>query len=545
MKKINILDCTLRDGGYYNDWDFSHGLASKLFPALNSSGVDIVEVGYKAPPQPGFSGLYRYCPETQLQFLRPLDRVAYAFMIDAKEFLSHDGSVDRAFVDRYIPAREQSIFSWCRVATHNSTVRGATDLIRILKDRGYRTCYNAMGISLLSEKQIVTQLAEVASAKADVFYFADSFGSLRPEDVLRYLRLIRSEYAGAIGIHTHDNQGMAFANTEAAVTEGVDYIDGTVMGMGRGAGNLKTEQMLLSLYFHHRRADLDPYALLEVIEDEFMPLHARYKWGWDFTYMVSGMQNIHPTYCQKLKSTHQFTMGQVANILGAIPEARRTSFNTAALTEATNEVLPLRGSSDGGARVPIPKWNVPPAKSVLIVATGPSVREHSSALQRFIAEHKPLVIECNHTGILAGTNRIMAILNEVRLKELSGSGVLASDIDIVTGLESIPPDLALPNLRHVPCSIAAQTVQADKERVTIPAFVVGMFAPVLAAQTGAERIWLAGFDGFTDAAHASEQQEMHTFWRCFRQQIGPKTEVVSLLPTSYDLPSRSIYSLIN
>lgn len=545
MTKTKILDCTLRDGGYYNEWDFNPALTESLFTSLNDTGIDIVEVGYKAPPQSGFAGLYRYCPESQLAQLRELSKVQYAFMIDAKEFLNTELRVDRNLVRAHIGPRSESLFSWCRIATHQSTLDGATELVREIRGLGYQVCFNAMGFSLLSEQQISNTLRAVAAAGTDVFYFADSFGSFRPEDVVRFLRQIRNEYGGAVGIHTHDNQGLAFANSEAAIAAGVDYLDGTVMGMGRGAGNLKLEQLLLSLYFRENRQDLNPYALVDLIEAHFAPLHREYNWGWDFSYMLSGLQNIHPTYCQKLKSSHQFTLGQVAGILREIPLARRSSYSAASLADATARVLPRPAAGGRERRVP-PLFTAPiGVDKVLVVSTGPAVREHAPALRDFIARHRPLVIECNYSGVLDGIPRLIAALNEVRLAELQRLGDLAGATAVITGLDSVPAELVLATLQRVPCHLQVDTVRVEAGAVTIPAFVAGMFAVALAVMFRPKAIYVAGFDGFTDPAHQSDQLEMQAFWDRLQPVSGAGAAPVSLLPTTYTLSTCSVYSLLD
>jgi len=546
MNKTKIIDCTLRDGGYYNEWDFDPALARSLFASLNETGIDIVEVGYKAPPQPGFAGLYRYCPDEQLAELRALSRVQYAFMIDAKEFLTREGRADRELIRAHIRPRSESLFSWCRIATHQATLAGATELVREIRGLGYQVGFNAMGISLLSERQIADSLHEVTAAGADVFYFADSFGSLRPEDVRRYLKLIRCDYGGAIGIHTHDNQGLAFANSEVAIADGVDYVDGTVMGMGRGAGNLKLEQLLLSLYFRDGRKDLNPYALVDLIEMHFEPLHQEHKWGWDFSYMLSGLQNIHPTYCQKLKSTHQFTLGQVAGILREIPAAKRSSYCATSLAESTARVLP-RAEAGGRERWAPPLFEaLTGCENILVVGTGPAVKRHAAALRAFIARHRPLVIECNHCGVLDGLPRLIAVLNEVRLAELKQRGELSGATAVLTGLETVPAELALPGLQRVPCHLQPDTVRVRPGEVVIPAFVVGMFAVAVAAMLRPRALYVAGFDGFTDPAHRQDQAEMQVFWDKLKLSSGAESPVpVSLLSTHYDLTVQSLYGLLD
>lgn len=338
MKQIKVLDCTLRDGGYYNNWDFNENLARESVAALNKSGIDIIEIGYKSLAKGQFYGLFKYCTESQLEFLKDNKDVEYAFMLDAKEFVQND-KLDVIALKKCVKPKRDSLFSWCRVATYYNTIHQASEIVKILNEMGYRTTINLMAMSLLSEDEFIDALQIISETPLDVFYFADSFGSFKPSDIFSYVQLIRKYYQGPIGLHTHDNQGLAFANTLAAIEAGVEYIDGTFTGMGRGAGNLKLEQLLLHLYFKLNREDLNPFALLDVINNYFIPLQNYYGWGWDFNYMLSGIKNIHPTYCQKLKSNNQYTLPQMANILSNIPAQSRSKYNEKELIKISDSVV--------------------------------------------------------------------------------------------------------------------------------------------------------------------------------------------------------------
>jgi 4-hydroxy 2-oxovalerate aldolase len=528
-----VLDCTLRDGGYYNDWDFDPALVRAYLAAMSASGVDVVELGYRSVVREGFYGPFRYCPEGVLGFLRDYPACKYAFMIDIKEFLDSSGALDEAALASVIGPAEDSLFSWVRVASYAATMDQAVQATHWLAARGYTVGLNLMGMTLLSSDQLSTALKSLQGAPIAVFYFADSFGSLTPEGVREAIAQIRSHYTGTLGIHTHDNQGLAFANSLAAIEAGVEWLDATVTGMGRGAGNVRTEQLLLSLFFNHGGAHLNPAALLDAIHDHFAPLQAHHRWGWDYSYMLSGLKNIHPTYTQQLKSGHQYTMTQIARILEAVEPESRSRFTPQALGEATNRVFHERAE----ASVALPDFTPASAQSVLIVAAGPSARAHGEALIRFIDRHHPLVIECNHTGLLRGVSRLTAVLNEVRLKELLDAGVDGAVQAIISGMERVHPDLTHPKLQAIGAQIEAG--RFDPKAAIIPAFLVGMFAFLPALRSGAQEIFIAGFDGFSD-----EKRDENDAMARFFESVQADVKLTSLLPTRYAMPVRSIYSLL-
>lgn len=543
---VKILDCTLRDGGYYNDWDFSREFVHDLVAALHTSGVDIIELGYKSTVTNEFFGLLRYCDEPLLRDILPKEgRAQYAFMIDAKEFLTPDGAIDSTAVDRHVLAAEKSIFSWARVATHVATINGAVELIKALKVKGYQTALNIMGVSLLSDEALASALRQLDPSAVDVLYFADSFGSLTPADSLSYLSKLRAGFAGNIGVHMHENQGLALANTLAALSQDVEFVDATVAGMGRGAGNLRLEQLLLTLYFRHDRKDLVPSALLPVLKKHSLPMQAHYGWGWDFSYMLSGLIGIHPTYCQELKTGSRYDIEDVTSILEAIPPGRRAKFDERELRLAESSVANGHRAMPQARQVnvPLPRHD---HETVLICAGGPSLGRHVPGLKKLIERQQPWVLECNDTRLLAGVARTTIVMNSVRMAELiSGPGSADPSRTVATGLEFVAGGGEAVNLRSVKYELRAGTFEVGGGAITLPSFVVGMLAVGVALQAKPKRIYLAGFDGFDDVDRSPEQREMESFWQLVKANLGASgVQIISLLPTSYDLPVQSVYSLL-
>lgn len=541
-KEVKILDCTLRDGGYCNNWQFDKKSAFEVIRALNNAGVDIIEVGYKTPNthnSKSFEGLFKFCTESQLRFLEEYSSVEYAVMVDAKEFLT-ESHVDYSAVMDCFPACDQSLFNWVRVATHNTNLQGAIELVDVIHDLGYKVTLNLMGISLLSEENLQKAFSLAATADIDVLYFSDSFGDQNPNDIIHCINSLRSHYKGKIGIHSHDNNGLAFANSITAISAGIDYVDSTIMGMGRGAGNLKTEQILLFLYFKLKKLSVNPDELLDIIDSIFIPLHIKYKWGWDYSYMLSALQNIHPTYCQLLRATNQYTIGQVSEILNCIEPTQREKYSDEALLSAIDSVvnLPIQMNEK---LTELPNYEPIVDDTFLVIATGPSVTDYQHELVTFINQIQPVVIECNpKNSIFEITSKkyFKSILNWVRLKKALDDPKI-SCAPIITGLAEIPEKYNnCQNILSVPCHISKNNVSLNKAKITLPAYVVGMFGIGLALLSEPKIVYLAGFDGYQDI-NDPKHEEMNMFWK----EVS-HNPLISITPTKYPITVKPIYKFI-
>jgi 4-hydroxy 2-oxovalerate aldolase len=547
---IPVLDCTLRDGGYFNDWNFTKDTAFSLIDALRKSGVHLIEVGFKSPhthKSKEFEGLFRYCNESLLSSLISHKDTRYSFMVDAKEFLV-DGKVDPALVRECIPERSESVFSFARVATYYASLPGSLDLMSTLRDKGYNATINLMGMSLLSEKDFDNSLQLIADAKPHVFYFSDTFGDLVPDQIAGTIDHIRKIYNGFLGIHTHDNNGLAFANTIKAIEYDIDFVDSTVMGMGRGAGNLRTEQLLLYLYFKQGYTHLNPGELLDVIDTHLVPLHNTYHWGWDYTYMLSAMQNIHPMYCQNLRSTRQYTIEQVSRILTSIATENRASFSERALMHAIDSVVNQPVTSEEEL-IEVPVYTPEQFDDVLVIASGPSRETYKDEISSYITMHgndwrdretQPLVLECNPVGTGFDYDYYYSvILNWVRLRSTIESKMISAPI--ITGISKIPESLTRRNIiKSFPVRINKGEFSVSPAELTIPSYVVGMFSIGLALLSSPKVIHLVGFDGYDDK-NDPRYQEMDAFLK----KVSPLAKIVSLTPTHYSLIKESIYRYID
>lgn len=281
--EIKIVDCTIRDGGLMNNWEFDKAMVKDVFQGLVDAGVDYAELGYRADKKQ-FStkdhGPWRFCDEDDLR------DVAYA--CDTKISVMCD--VGRTDYSAFLP-RDESIVSMFRLATYAKEVDKAIHLGKHIKDLGYEVCVNIMAASHVIEPDLDEALAELADTPFEAVYLVDSFGYFYSEQI-HYLaeKYINGLKGKTVGIHCHNNQQLAFANTIEGVRKGINFVDGSIYGMGRAAGNCTTE--LLLGFLKNPKYDVRP--VLGLIEKYFEDLKAELKWGYEMPYMITGILNKHP-----------------------------------------------------------------------------------------------------------------------------------------------------------------------------------------------------------------------------------------------------------
>ena len=538
---ITFLDCTLRDGGYYNNWDFEPEKASELIKALNEARVNIIEIGYKSPFEEGeYVGLFKNCNEDYLDFLSKDDFSDYSFMVDVKDFL-FDNKLNLEELDKHVLDSGNSVFSMVRLASHYTTIDTIESFAKYFKNKGYKVGFNLMGGSLLSMEQIHDGINIAIKANVDVFYVADSFGSFYPEETRTLIRFIKDRFKGKIGIHAHDNQGLAYANTLVAIEEGVDFVDGTVTGMGRGAGNLLTEQFLLGYSLKYKESSFKPVALLEIINTYLAPMRKKYMWGYNFTYMFSGLMNIHPLYCQYLTESGRFNSSEVNDILEAIPVGNRSKFTQANVEKAVSAVLHKEVLEKEQLNYVLDADNMN-LKTVIIVARGNSAKKSIPGLKKLASKYNATFIECGDTGFFKPVDeRIMVLLNQVRIEDwVKNPYDKTNKIHLVTG--NLAKGVSSKSLiyHYFPFSIGDFCISDNQ--LVIPDYDAGIYAIGLAIRCGAERILLAGFDGYENIEQNNAKDVI--FGSIQRAVLSKNITIEHITPTQYKMFRRkSLYAI--
>jgi len=294
-ESIKILDCTIRDGGLVNKHDFSLEFVRRLYQLLSAAGIDYMEVGYKNSPElfdPKEYGPWKFCADDLLWKLKDgiESKIKLAVMADV-------GRVDF----KAIKSASESPYEMVRVASYVKNIDKGIEMVNAFADLGYETTLNIMAVSRDRGPELDEALDQIEEeCKANVVYLVDTFGYFYQEDIdaciARYRKHIKTKQ---LGFHGHNNQQLAFSNTIQCIMNHVDYLDSTVSGIGRGAGNCTTE--LLLGFLKNPKYDIRP--VLDAIEELFVPLHEKYEWGYIIPQMITGALNLHPEEAIKVRKT--------------------------------------------------------------------------------------------------------------------------------------------------------------------------------------------------------------------------------------------------
>lgn len=289
---VKILDCTIRDGGLVNGWDFSVEFVRDVYRALSRAGVDYMEIGYKNSPE-----LLAVKSKGPWSFL---DEELIRATVGDKTATKLSALVDIGRVDeKSIVHCDESYLDLIRVACYIKDVEKAIQLVHTFHGLGYETSVNIMAVSHAREDELTEALQHLNASPVDIVYVVDSFGSLLQRDIVKLIERFRTHApAKTLGIHTHNNLQLAFANTLAGIDQGVTFLDSSIYGMGRAAGNTPTELLVGQL--NDPRYDIRP--VLDVIERRFVPLRAEVEWGYTIPYAITGLLDEHPRTAMALRA---------------------------------------------------------------------------------------------------------------------------------------------------------------------------------------------------------------------------------------------------
>ncbi len=302
---MKILDCTLRDGGYYTNWDFDKNLVETYLIAMNNLPVEYLEVGYRSPKLSGYYGEYFYCPDFVLKKLARLSNKKLVIILDEK-------NIELQTVEELLKPCI-GIITMVRIAIDPEQLLRAIDLAKKVKSLGFEVGFNVMYMSKWKNLPEFLSNLKYVDGVADYFYMVDSYGGVYPEDVKEIFGVVRSQMKTKIGFHGHNNLELALINTLTAIECGADMVDATITGMGRGAGNLKTELLLTAL---NQRDNLDlDFNALSGVTDAFSQLQKEYEWGTNLPYMVSGANSLPQKDVMEWVSKRYYSINSIVRAL--------------------------------------------------------------------------------------------------------------------------------------------------------------------------------------------------------------------------------------
>jgi 4-hydroxy 2-oxovalerate aldolase len=287
---IKVVDATLRDGGLVNNFGFSEEFVKELYKTNVAAGVDYMEFGYKASVDifdPKDFGKWKFAKEEDIRAIVGDNDTNLKICVMA--------DVGRTDYKRDIIKKEDSVIDMIRVATYIHQIPAAIEMIEDAKEKGYEVTVNLMAVSKVKDEDLLDGLKLLAASNVDTIYLVDSFGAFYPEQIRRLTATYMAAaapYSKKIGIHAHNNQQLAFANTIEAAASGASFLDATMSGMGRGAGNCYMESLLSFL----RNPKYNIVPVMKFVEEYMNPLkQGPDKWGFDVPYLLTGVFNSHPS----------------------------------------------------------------------------------------------------------------------------------------------------------------------------------------------------------------------------------------------------------
>ncbi len=534
MKTINILDCTLRDGGYYNNWDFPKTLVNEYLKAVSESGIRNVEIGFRSLKENKLNGPNFFSTENYINILKIPKKLNIGVMLNVSDLTNYRSDYKK-ILNKVFNKSTKSKVKFIRLATHFSEIDEVVKICKFLKTKNYKIIVNLMQITEQKEKDISIAAKKISLANPSVLYFADSLGAMDTPDVSKYVRILRKHWKGELGIHTHNNLGKALSNSLAAIKNGVTWIDSTVTGMGRGPGNSETEYLIIEMAkFSKNKFNLLPISNL--IKKYFEPLKIRYKWGPNPFYYLAGKYGIHPTYIQEMLTIKMDNI----EILEAIKQLKNGDGKK-------YDVNLVKSEFQKPIKLSVGKWspkNKIYNKEVILVSSGPKFDEYKKEIEKYILKNKPYVIALN-TSVKINKKLIDLYVACNPLKLLSDS----------KSYQKIKSPLALP------ISLLSDKLQTKFKKVKIFDFGIGLknnsfkfydkcsyipklytvaYALSIAASGKAKQILLAGFDGYEK--NDRRLKIIDEIFNNFMSTQGSKP-LIAVTPSAYNIKKKSIYTL--
>lgn len=297
---MQILDCTFRDGGYYTDWDFNGDLVYAYLVGMNNLPIDYIELGYRNNHETEYLGKFGYTPVYLLKQIRDLSKKKLAVMLNEKSTKPEDL--------KHLTEPIKGLVDMVRLAVDPKNLLRAITLAKAVKEQGFEVGFNIMYMSKWDQYESFYENLSGLNGVADIMNMVDSFGGVMPNEVEEIIKKLRSKLTCKIGFHGHNNLEMALINTLTAIDCGADSVDCTILGMGRGAGNLNTE--LLLTYLNHKGLKVDFNALSDVIT-AFQPLFEKYRWGTQLPYMISGANSLPQKEVMALVSNRVYSFDSI------------------------------------------------------------------------------------------------------------------------------------------------------------------------------------------------------------------------------------------
>ena len=488
MAKISVLDCTLRDGGYCNEWRFGNQNIKRIVTGLTDAGIEIIECGFLTNRVIYQMDISKYTTVAEVATMIPEDRNGklYVCMTNFGEYRIED-----------LPEYDGTSIDGIRVAFHKKDLIPALHFCEKIQKKGYKVFIQAMVSLSYTDEEFLDLIHRVNEIHPYSFYIVDSFGVMKRKDLIRLFYMVEHNLNSgvAIGYHSHNNMQLAYSNAQALVDIRTDrdlILDSSVFGMGRGAGNLNTE-LFVEYLNDNLGTSYDLKPLLTIIDEILNAFYQRNYWGYSLPNYLSAKHNAHPNYAGYLDAKKTLTVENMDEIFSMMSDEKRVGFDKAYIEELYTRYME-RGSVRESRLQEVKNAIV--GKTVLIIAPGKSSIDEKEAILKAARQENVISISVNFNYTEMDTDYIF-LSNLRRFRELSP--------------EKRQKCIVTSNIPALDCylQISYKALINSYENVRDNA---GMMLIRFLITVGAQRILLAGLDGYSqDVTQNLADQKMSFF----------------------------------
>lgn len=472
-----ILDCTLRDGGYINDWRFGKKTIVSILEKLEKANIDIIECGFLTRMvKDEACSLFNDIAQIEKVLPRQERTAMYVAMIAIGEKELHPSEL--------APFDGKSL-EGIRLTFHKGEIDQAMEWARIIQEKGYKVFMQPVGTGFYTDMELLQLVEKMNQLQPYAFYIVDTLGSMYRNEVSHRFYLIDENMRPEIhlGFHGHNNLQLAFSNAQVLgkiQTKRTLILDSSVNGMGRGAGNLPTE--LITQYINKNIASRYDVTMVMDIYDEYISaIRKKFEWGYSVPYHIAASNVCHPNYASYLINKQTLTMKDIEKIIQSIPEEYKILYDQS-LIEELYVRYQSRNIDDSAAVQEISGWLS--GRKILLLAPGKSLVSHYDSILRFVEEEHPFVISVNFADtrypidacFVSNHKRMDTIGREIR--RMGGlRTILTSNIAGGGGCVYV----------NYACYTNGDDMVSDN---------AGLMLLSLLKRCGAHTVYLAGFDGF-------------------------------------------------
>lgn len=475
---VKVLDCTLRDGGYVNDWDFGEKKIKRMLTLLTDAGVDIIECGFLSNKKEYnqdksiFDTVERFT-----KFIPENKRNSkYVCMVNYGEYKVED-----------MPQYDGTSIDGIRVAFHKKDVEGAIDFCRKISQKGYMLFIQPMVTINYSDMELLKLIEVFNEINPYAFYMADSFGVMKKNDLLRMFYLIDKnlESSISIGYHSHNNLQLAYSNAQALVevnTNRTRFIDSSVFGMGRGAGNLNSE--LFVQYLNDTlSANYKVYPLLQIIDEILNKIYAEHYWGYSLPHYLSSTCNCHPNYASYLADKNTLTVKSISEILASITMGKKNSCDKKYIEQLYVNHQKHYINDEGAITNLSTIFN---AKHIIVIAPGASIEKYYERINNLINQKDTITVSVNFISdrfkcdfaFVSNEKRFESLVESNKLNSRETKLILTSNIS-----SQYPNDI---NVNYIDLLNSTNAVRDNSTLMLLQ----------LLLKLNVKAVSLAGFDGY-------------------------------------------------